>query len=172
MNAWKRTALLLFLCTVLVQCGYHLRGTGSSLPNHIQKISVPMFKNQTTRYQLDLKLTQGVIDELVARGKVEIIGNVESADAVLIGEISSFVANPIAFSGEASADRYNITVVAKIVLRDLVSKRIIFSNPSFIYQEEYEVPEGTDFETVELEAIDKIAEKFARSLVITILEGF
>ena len=172
MKFWEKTALLLFLCFLFIHCGYHFRGTGSSLPDHIQKINVPMFKNQTTRYQLDLKLTQGVIDELVARGKVEITGNIESADAVLIGEISSFVANPIAFSGEASADRYNITVVAKIVLRDLVSKRVIFSNPSFIYQEEYEVPEGTDFETVELEAIDKIAEKFARSLVITILEGF
>ena len=172
MRVWRETALLLLLSLAFMQCGYHFRGTGSSLPPHIQKVNVPMFKNQTTRYQLDLKLTQSVIDELVARGKVEITGNVESADAVLIGEISSFVANPIAFSGEASADRYNITVVAKIILRDLVSKRIIFSNPSFIYQEEYEVPEGTDFETVELEAIDKVADKFARSLVITILEGF
>jgi len=131
-----------------------------------------MFKNLTTRFELDLKLTQKVIDEMVSRGKVEITADASSSDAILVGEILSFTANPIAFSGEATADRYNITIVAKIILRDLISRKIVFMNPNFVYQQEYEVPEGTDFETVESEAIDKVAEKFARSLVITILEGF
>lgn len=157
---------LLFWC-----CGYHLRGTGSSIPPHIKKINVPMFKNQTTRFQLDVKLTQSVIDELVARGKVEVAGESGDSDAVLIGEITSFYPRPITFSG-ATADRYALTVTAKIILRDLVSSKVIYSNPNFIYQEEYEVPEGADFETMETDAIDKIAEKFARSLIIEILEGF
>ena len=131
-----------------------------------------MFKNLTTRFELDLKLTQSVIDEIVARGKLEVSADVEKADAVLLGEIISFNVNPIAFSGQTTADRYNITVVAKIVLRDLVNQKTIFSNPSYVYQEEYEVPQGSDFETLETEAVSKVAEKFARSLVITILEGF
>jgi len=131
-----------------------------------------MFKNLTTRFELDLKLTQSVIDEMVARGKVEITGDMESADAALIGEIISYRVTPIAFSKEATADRYNIIVVAKIILKDLSNQKIIFSNNYYTYQEEYEVPEGTDFESVESEALDKVAEKFARSLVITILEGF
>lgn len=167
----KKVFLLLFTCLFFLHCGYHLRGTGSFLPTHIRKISIPMFKNLTTRFELDLKLTQSVIDEMVARGKVEIIADMESADAVLLGEITSFRANPIAFSKEATADRYNIIVVAKIILKDLVNQKIIFSNNYYTYQEEYEVPEETDFESVESEALDKVAEKFARSLVITILEG-
>lgn len=153
-------------------CGYHLRGTGSSLPSHITSISVPMFDNNTNRYQLDLKLTQAVINELVARGKVNVQDDSTAADAVLAGEITTFNANPIAFSGQATADRYNITIIAKVILRDLVNNKVIFSNPYFVYQSEYEVAEGTDFETVEQEAIDEISEKFARSLVITMLEGF
>jgi hypothetical protein len=131
-----------------------------------------MFKNLTTRFELDLKLTHSVIDELVARGKVEIEKDMESADAVLIGEIVSFRATPVAVSKEASADRYNIIVVTRITLKDTVTNKIIFSNPNFRYHEVYEVPEGEDFETVESEALDKIAEKFARSLVTNILEGF
>jgi len=81
---------------------------GSSLPVHIKKISVPMFKNRTTRFELDVKLTQKVIDELVSRGKVEITGDVQSADAILSGEILSFTASPIAFTREGTADRYKI----------------------------------------------------------------
>lgn len=163
----------LFLVTAFLgSCGYHLRGTGSSLPSHITSIHVPMFENKTTRYQLDLKLTQAVINELVSRGKVEVRDDSGGADAVLAGEITSFRASPIAFSGEAAADRYNINIVAKVTLRDLVNSQVVFSSPYFVYQGEYDVPEGTDFETVEQEAIDEISEKFARSLVITMLEGF
>lgn len=168
----KKILMLTFICLFFLQCGYHLRGTGSFLPSHIHRVNIPMFKNLTTRYELDLKLTHSVIDELVARGKVEIAEDLKSADAVLIGEIVSFSAHPIAVSREASADRYNIIVVTRITLKDLVNQKILFSNPSFRYLEVYEVPEGEDFETVESDALDKIAEKFARSLVTNILEGF
>lgn len=168
----KKYILLFLICSQLIQCGYHLRGTGSSLPPHIKVLSIPMFSNRTTRFELDLKLTQGVIDEMVARGKVEITDDAGSADAVLIGEILRFQANPIGFGEDATADRYNISIVAKVVLRDVVQKKVIYSNPSFHYQGEYEVPQGTDFESVETEAVDEIVVKFARSLVVAILEGF
>ena len=168
----KKIFGLALACLFLVHCGYYLRGTGSSLPPNIKKVNVPMFKNMTTRFDLDVKLTQGVIDELVNRGKVEVTGESSDADAILVGEINAFNVNPIAFSNQNTADRYTITVVAKIVLRDLTNQKILFSNPSYVYQEEYEVPSGTSFETWESQAIDKVAEKFARSLVSTLLEGF
>ena len=168
----KKVFYLMLVCLFCLQCGYHLRGTGSSLPPHIEKINVPLFKNLTTRFQLDLKLTQSTIDELVARGKVEITGERKDADAVLFGEISSFTASPIGYSSDATADRYNITIIAKITLRDLVNRKVIYSNSYFVYQGEYEVPEGADFESIETEAIDNITEKVGRTLVITLLEGF
>jgi len=168
----KKYICLFLMFSLLCTCGYHLRGTGSSLPPHIKKIQVPMFKNKTARFELDVKLTQSVIDELVARGKVEITDDKESADAMLLGEITSFRVNPIAFSGTDTADRYNITIVAQITLRDLVKDQVFFSNPNFVYKKEYEVEEGSDFETVEAEAIEEISGKFARSLVIMMLEGF
>jgi len=153
-------------------CGYHLRGTGSSLPPGVKSLSIPVFKNRTTRYELDLKLTQAVINEMVARGRVAVAAEPERADAVLEGEVLSFSATPVAFTGQAQADRYTITVTAKVVLRERTTAKTLFSNPTFVYVEEYDVPPGRDFESVETEAIDRVAEKFARSLVAAILEGF
>lgn len=153
-------------------CGYHLRGTGSSLPPGVKSLSIPVFKNRTTRYELDLKLTQAVIEEMVARGRIALAASPEQADAVLEGEVLSFSANPVAFTGQARADRYTITVTTKIVLKERVTQKVLFSNPAFVYVEEYEVPSGRDFESVETEAIDRVAGKFARSLVVAILEGF
>jgi len=164
---------LLLLALTLTGCGYRLRGTGGFLPSHIKTLAVPMFKNLTTRFQLDLKLTQAVIDEIVSRSKVSVVTDNSQTDALLIGEIQSFAAVPIGFTpGTTVADRFNIIVVAKIFLRDNIQKKVIFSNPAYVYQEEYEVPQGTDFESQESEALGKIAEKFARQLIVTILEGF
>jgi curli biogenesis system outer membrane secretion channel CsgG len=168
----RKIFILAVVSLSLIRCGYYLRGTGSSLPATIKTVSVPMFKNLTTRFDLDVMLTQSVIDELVSRGKVEVKGETTGADAVLVGEITAFNVNPVAFSSQSTADRYTITVSAKIILRDLSNQKVIFSNPSYVYQEEYEVPQGTSFETWESQAIGKVAEKFARSLVSTLLEGF
>ena len=153
-------------------CGYHLRGTGSSLPPDIKTIGIPVFRNMTTRYDLDVKLTRAVVDEFVARGKVRIVGDRAEADAVLEGVITSFSATPIGFSGGGQADRYNITVTASIILKGRDGEKAVFSNPSFVYNQEYSVPVGGEFETFQTEAIDKIAGQFARSLVVSILEGF
>jgi outer membrane lipopolysaccharide assembly protein LptE/RlpB len=153
-------------------CGYRLRGTGSSLPPHVRTMCVPMFKNQTTRFELDVKLTRAVINEFVARGKVAVSADAAASDAVLEGEVTSFSATPIGFSGANQADKYNITVTAKITLRDRASGKPLFANPSFVYQQDYDVPPGSNFESLEAEAIDKIAARFARSLVAGILEGF
>jgi outer membrane lipopolysaccharide assembly protein LptE/RlpB len=153
-------------------CGYRLRGTGSSLPPGIRTVSVPVFKNLTTRYELDVKLTRAVIDELVARGKVAVGADPAAADAVLEGEITGFTANPVGFTGTGQADRYTLTVTAKVTLKERATAKALFTNPAFIYQQEYSVPPGSSFESVQTEAIDKIAGKFARSLVVSILEGF
>jgi outer membrane lipopolysaccharide assembly protein LptE/RlpB len=165
-------AVLLAAALAAAGCGYRLRGTGSALPPGIRTVSVPVFKNLTTRYELDVKLTRAVIDELVARGKVDIGANPAAADAVLEGEITGFTASPIGFTGAGQADRYTVTVTAKVTLKERATAKTIFANPSFVYQQEYSVPPGSSFEAVQTEAIDKIAGKFARSLVVSILEGF
>lgn len=165
-------ALVIFVLTLGASCGYHLRGTGSSLPPGVKTMSIPVFRNLTTRYELDLKLTRAVINEMIERGKVSVSPDPEKSDAVLEGELVSFLAAPVAFTGGAQADRYTITVTAKILLKERSSQKTLFSNPSFVYVEQYIVPQGRDFDSVQSEAIDKIAVMFARSLVAAILEGF
>jgi outer membrane lipopolysaccharide assembly protein LptE/RlpB len=158
----------------LAACGYKLRGTGNLrdvLPANVKKISV-QFKNLTTRFELDKILAQAVIGEFVTRG-TEIVSDPAAADATLAGDVAVFNASPAAFSaGKGAADRYTITVVTRIELKEARTKAMIYSNPAFPYTEDYEVPQGTDFDSVQTEAIKKIAVKFARQLVITILEGF
>ncbi len=175
MNLSRRAAAgALALAAVLAaaSCGYSLRGTGSFLPPTIKRIQIPQFVNKTTRYELDRTLTQGVIDEFVARGKVEITTDAGAADATLSGIITVFNAVPSGFSRSGSADHYTIYLVVSVSLTEAKTQRVLYTNPSYVYNEDYEVPEGRDFESVQTDALKRIAEKFARNLVVSILEGF
>ena len=158
-----------------MRCGYRLRGTGNLsdvLPPTVKKIAIPLFINTTTKFELDKKLTQGVFDEFVARGKVDVTSDPKTADAVLTGTILVFNAVPAGFSSQGSADHYTIYVVASITLVDSKTQQVYYTNPSYTFNEDYEVPQGKDFESVENEAIKKITPKFARNLVLAIFEGF
>jgi hypothetical protein len=152
-------------------CGYRPVGTGF-LPAGIRTIQIPLFENRTTRFELDLKLTKALIDELASRGKIKVTTNAAEADAVLEGHILTFAVNPIAFSNQKTADRYNIFVVADVSLKESKSGRIVYANPSYNFTTEYQVPQGQDFESAETEALDNLAKLFARSLIVAILEGF
>ena len=164
--------VLLVLSFLLLNCGYQLTGTGSFLPPYIKTVSVPMFKNNTGRYQLEQKITQAVVNELVARGRFKVSNEMQKADGVLLGEITSFSVNPISFTQEARADRYSITIVAKVTFKDLVKKKTIFTNPHYVFRDEYELTGEGDFFSEETQAIERISEKFARSVISAILEGF
>ncbi|MHB8056172.1 MAG: LPS assembly lipoprotein LptE [Candidatus Aminicenantales bacterium] len=170
-----RGILILGLCAaVFPACGYTLRGSGRFLADkNIKTVYVPLFKNSTTRFEIDLKLTEAVINEFVTRGGVKVVQTPEAADATLEGEVLAFGVNPIAYSGnQGSADRYSIIISTSVTLRELKTNTVVFSNPNYVYRGEYQVEEGMDFESQETEAMSEIAELFARNLVIYILEGF
>lgn len=178
MNLKKaKTICLLGLTMVLAMslfwsCGYQLRGKASFWPPRMKKIYFPVFKNSSGRFQLDVKLTEKVINELVARTGVIIVSDQDKADGMIDGEILSFKVDPIVVSEGGSASKYKITIVTSIRFSDLINQTILFYDDNYSYVEEYEVPTGSDFETEETKAIDRAAEKFARQLVIALVEGF
>ena len=63
----RRAALLgLMLCGVAA-CGYRLAGKGTTLPDHVQRIAVPLFKNDTNQPDIAQRITESVADEFIRR---------------------------------------------------------------------------------------------------------
>ncbi len=172
MKFWPKYTACCLLLILLVACGYQLRGKGGFWPPQMKKIQVPVFKNSSGRFELDLKLTRSVINELVARMGVVIVSEHSQADGLLSGEVRSFEVRPIAFSPAGAATRFKITITTSVVFSDLINQKVLFSDDNFVYTEEYEIPEGMDYETMETRAIDRAAEKYARQLVVSLVEGF
>ena len=66
-----------------------MAGRSSKLPTDWSSIAIPAFKNDTTRYRLEQRLTEAVIHEFLTRTKYRVIQNDEDADGVLHGEVLS-----------------------------------------------------------------------------------
>lgn len=175
----RRVCLQLIVVMALaasVACGYSLAGRGSFLPPHIKTIGVPTFTNITPVYDIERRVTDRVRSELIGRGKYKIQPSETGVDAVIAGEISSISIAPSAFNDQRQATRYQLVLTAKIEFRDLKDNKIIWSNPALQFREEYEISgtiaDPNAFFGQDVNALDRLAAEFARTLVSAILEAF
>ena len=173
----RLAAALLFLST-LPGCGYALVGRGTVVDPSIRRIGVPTFVNGTGKALLDQKVTQRVIEELLRRGRFDVVQERTGVDALVEGDLLRYDARPVGFSegttgGTTQASRYSITLTAKVVYTKPGAAEPIWSSDAFSFRDEYDV--GSDPSTFfdrEEQAIDRLATSFARSLVATMLEAF
>jgi hypothetical protein len=181
----RRAFLGVLATSTLGGCGYALVGRGTVVDPDIKKIGVPPFGNTSTKSELDVKITQSVIEELLKRGRFDVVSDKTGVNALVTGEIVSYRAAPVGF-GDGSTDtgkaggttttqasRYEIAVTAKVRYTKVGVDDPIWSNDSFIFKEEYDL--GSDqaaFVDRETQALDRLADSFARSLVASMLEAF
>ena len=175
-----RRALAVVLLAPLVSlglsgCGYALAGRGTFLPAHIRTIGVPAFVNHTPVFDVDRRITERVRSELVGRGKYTIVPEAKG-DAILSGEISSITIVPSAYNAQRQAIRYTLILTAKVELTDTKDSKVIWSNPALTFREEYPVTgtvtDPSAFFGQDVNALDRLAAEFARTLVSAILEAF
>jgi hypothetical protein len=176
-----KPSFVIFVAFVVISspgCGYTLAGRGSFLPESIRTIGVPLFTNTTQVFDVERRLTERVRSEFIGRGRYRVIPDAAGADAVLSGEITSITLTPSSFNAEQQATRYAIVVTTRLEFKDVKADKVLWSNAAWQFREEYEltnVATTTDvnaFFGQEANALDRIAQNFARSVVSAILEAF
>lgn len=171
-------AAVLAVLLTLPGCGYSLAGRGSFLPPSIKIVGVPMFVNNTSVFDVEKRITEKVRSEFIGRGKYKVEPGTTGVDAILLGEISSITLAPTGFTEERLASRYILTVTAKIEFKDVKADKVLWSNPSLQFREEYDVTNSTistdasAFFGQDVQTLDRLALEFARTIVSAILEAF
>jgi len=169
---------LMLMCLAFNGCGYSLAGRGSFLPAYIKTIGVPTFINRTTVFNLETMLTQKVRAEFIGRGRYQILPDATGVDAVLNGEATAVSIIPASFNNASLASRYTVTMIAKVELRDLRENKVLWENPGIIFRQDYEATSSrgpTDpgaFFQQDANALDRMSQEFARTIVSAILEAF
>lgn len=158
-------------------CGYALVGRGGGFDPSIKRLGVPLFRDVTGQSNLDQKITQKVIEELLRRGKVDIVQTIDGVDAILDGEIVGYQVVPVGFSGggtgATTASRYAITVTAKVRYYKPGEPLPIWQNDAFSFRDEYDMGSNpSTFFDREGQGVERLAQAFARSLVSAMLEAF
>ena len=164
-------AALLLLATV--GCGYGLVGRTSNLPEDVRSIFVETLENKTTRAQVDQILTVAITNEFVTRQRFEVVADRSSANAVLSGTVTNFRVRPVTFTSDGRAREYEITITAQMEFKRNGEDEVLWANPAYLFRESYELElESVSFLDTEDQALIDVAEKFAETMVIDLLEGF
>ena len=169
----RRLGLLLLgsVPALLGGCGYHLAGKGSTLPQHVHRISVPLFENRTEHPEIAQRLTEQVTNEMIGRGVI--VGGAERADALLQGTVNSYTSVPVGIGTDGRATRYEIVIQVQADLRDLRDESVLWKDDHFLFRRQYDVDpdEATSIDR-SIVAIEQVSRDLARSMVAAILEGF
>ena len=139
---------------------------------------MPTFINKTSAFEIERVLTDRVRSEFGSRGKYRVQPDTNNVDAILTGTIVSVRFDNTAYTrrqpGRAPAvDRHRVVRVQGRARE----QSALDAGPSCDFREEFEptTATGTDaaaFLGGNTNALERLAQTFARSLVTTILEAF
>jgi hypothetical protein len=118
-------------------------------------------------------VSREVARELATRGRFEVTAGAGAADAELSGAVTQFDLYAVAFDENGRAKEYQVAVTARVALKTLPDEKALWENPGYTFRENYTLPaSAASYADRENEAIDRVAERFAASLVSSLLEGF
>ena len=154
-------------------CGYALVGRGSSLPESIKVVQFTTLENRTPRVELEQRFSAAIARELVSRGRFRVQSSADGANAVLSGTVLAFDLYPVAFDSQGRATDYQVRVTARVALKTLPDDKALWENPAFTFRDNYQFSAtAASYADLENDAIDRVADRFAQSLVTSLLEGF
>lgn len=174
----RRGGLLLAALLFGQACGYALEGRGISVDPSIRRIGVPLFKDQTGKPGLDQKITERVVEELLKKGRFEVVESATGVDALVDGTLLSYSSQAIGFSrgseeARTEANRYAALLTAKIRYAKPGASQPIWESEAFTARDEYDISEDAEnYFDREEQALDRIAVAFAKSVVAAMLEAF
>lgn len=165
---------MLLLAALLSEgCGYTLVGKASSLPESIKIVQFSTLENRTPRVGLEQRLSGEIARELASRGRFKVQAGAAGANAVLSGAVTGFDLYPVAFDAQGRATDYQVRVTAKVSLKTIPDETVLWENPAYTFRDNYQfASSAASYVDRENEAIDKVAGRFAQSLVTSLLEGF
>ena len=146
----------------------------SRLPSDWHTIAVPAFKNDTTRYRIEQKMTEAVIREFIARTKYRIVQDQNNADAVLHGEVLSVETTPMLFNATTGEVTTMLVVVhTKVQLVDARTQKPVYHMDDMTFRAEYQISTGVRCFVEERDpALERMSRDFASKLVANVLEKF
>ena len=174
MNPKKKNNWLLSFsisCFLFSGCGYHLVGTGSSLPPHLKTIFISVFKNTSSQPEIHRELTSAVLESFISDGRLKVTKK-DDADLIMDATLNYYKKRNVSFGSQDLVSNIIIEIEIELKVTDLI-KNEIFMKENLKTQWDY--LSSSDIATTErarLEALDLGFEDLGRRLVSLLIDQF
>lgn len=143
-NVW--TAVVLMSALFMIGgCGSY--STTSRTAGDIKDISVPYFDNDTAEPNIEIEITQRIIDGIINDNTLKVVSGEES-DAVLEGTITEYRNEPFTFAEGAGSDiqaeQYRLFIQLEVSLFDRSKNQYVWENQSLQAHGDYYLESTTE----------------------------
>jgi TolB-like protein len=140
-------------------CGYY--STTSRTAKDIKSIHVPFFSNETSEPNLEITVTETIIQNLIDDNTLKVLDE-DGADALLEGRVVGFQNRPFSYNRELNAEEYHVSVRVTVSLVNRATDEAIWKDRAIEGNGSYfvePVEGGNSFEEAVSEAIKEITER-------------
>jgi hypothetical protein len=143
------------MAALAVGCGY---STTSRTAKDIKSIYVPFFENTTAEPNLEISVTDRIIQFLVEDNTLKVVTE-DEADAILDGQITVFQNRPFSFNQNLDAQEYIVVIKVVVTLFNRRSNEPIWQNRTIEGNGSYfieQVESGRTFDQAVEESLSEI----------------
>jgi hypothetical protein len=149
----------LLALALLSGCGYT---AGPLSTGGAETIAVAVFDNDTFRREIEVELTQAVVDEVHARTALRLVDDAAGADLVVRGVIRSFTQRVLADRGPDDVTEAAILVTVDVTVENRV--RGTETPLTFQIREPFSTTKGQTLASARAEAFENLAEQIVYAL--------
>ncbi len=142
--------LLAFTLPTLTGCGYHTLGSAAHLPDTVHTLSVPIFKNKTQFYHVEVPMTQSVVREFTDRTRLSVTGDAgDGPDATVHGTILSESVQPLTYRTQTTdvqtgqqtsvTSSFLITINVNVLVTDR-DQRVLYQHNNYVFMNNLKPP--------------------------------
>ncbi len=130
-------------------CGYHTVGSAAHLPDTVHTLAVPIFKNKTQFYHIEVPMTQAVVREFTDRTRLKrhVRDAGDGADATVTGTILSESVQPLTYRTETTdvqagqqtsvTSSFLVTINVNVLVTDR-DQRVLYQHNNYVFHEQFE----------------------------------
>jgi hypothetical protein len=161
-----RPGIVAAICLLVFGCGYS--HATSRLTDDYRTIAVPAFKNESFEPDIQIRVTNLLIRELNADGRLRVVDEPAAADLVLRGVITDFEAHAVSYSARDNIGQFRIVVHANAMLENTHTGAVLCQKKELTGTDFYQVQGGRTRE----EALEGVSEELVETLVYECLDNY
>lgn len=153
-------------------CGYHLQGKGTPSDPGIQAVAIPIFGNRTSQTGIESEVTRALVEKITSSQRIAVRSQ-NTADAILIGNVKSFVTSSVAVtSGTQFTTGYRVALTVEVSFQRKEDGKLFWKEDLTEWRNYLVVTDLAATENNKREAIRKISERLAERIQEIILGSF